>query len=146
MAVPDKILKSPQLPSLPAAAVRLLELARDPESEIKEVVETIRTDPALAAKILKAANSSYFGFRSKVTSIDRAVPLLGTTVVTSLALGFSLTDETTPAGPMYEYYNAYWMQSLAHAAAADLLGKHGRTAMECDSWPACWPISDGWPC
>ncbi|HID22791.1 MAG TPA: HDOD domain-containing protein, partial [Planctomycetaceae bacterium] len=132
MAVPDTILKSPQLPSLPAVAVRLLELARDPESEIQEVVETIQTDPALTAKILKAANSSYFGFRSKVTSVDRAVPLLGTTVVTSLALGFSLTDQTTPAGPMYEHYHAYWMQSLAQAAAADLLGKHARTAVECE--------------
>ncbi len=132
MTVPDSILRSSQLPSLPAVAVRLLQLARDPETDVRTVIETIRSDPAICAKILKAANSSYFGFRSKVTSIERAVPLLGTTVVTSLALGFSLVDDSAAAGPMYEFYQRYWLQSLAQAAASELLSQHAAAAVECE--------------
>ena len=132
MTVPDKILTSPQLPTLPSVAVRLLELTRNPDAEISDVITTIRTDPAISAKILKASNSSYFGFRAKITSIDRAVPLLGTNVVTSLALGFSLTDSTTTTGPMYQYYNAYWLRSVVHAAASEMLGQKSEPGLECE--------------
>ena len=68
--------------------MKLLELARDPETEFKDVIDVVKADPAITTKILKAANSSFFGFKSPVTSIERAVPLLGTTVVTTLASVF----------------------------------------------------------
>ena len=109
MIDPTKIWSSSQLPTLPSVAIHLLELSKDPETEIRDVIEVIKTDPAISAKILKSTNSSFFGFNSKVTSIDRAVPLLGTTVVTSLALSFSLVDAAMTTGPMVEHYNAYWM-------------------------------------
>jgi HD-like signal output (HDOD) protein len=54
----DKILKSPQLPSVPAVAIKLLDLAQDMDSSTRDIVETIKSDPALAAKILRSANSS----------------------------------------------------------------------------------------
>ena len=82
----QRILKSSQLPTVPTVALRLLELTRDPEVEVSEIVDTVKSDPAIAAKILKATNSSFFGFKSEITSLARAVPLLGTTVVTSLAM------------------------------------------------------------
>lgn len=122
MLNPRRIWASSQLPTLPTVAVRLLELAKDPEAELREVVDVIRTDPALSAKILKAANSSFFGFRNEVRSIDRAVPLLGTTAVTSLALSFSLSDGAMSRGPLVPHYRAYWMQSVVHAIAGELIG------------------------
>lgn len=121
MVDPQKIWSSSQLPTLPAVAVKLLETAKDPDSEIKDVVALIRTDPAISAKILKAANSSMFGLSTKVTSVERAVPLLGTTVSTSLALSFSLTEAAMTRGPTAEYYAAYWLQSIVHASAAERL-------------------------
>ncbi len=60
----DRILKSPQLPSVPAVAVKRLDLAQDMDSSTRDVVKTIKSDPALAAKILRSANSSHFSFRS----------------------------------------------------------------------------------
>lgn len=75
----------------------------------------------MCARILKATNSSFCGLRSKVTSIDRAVPLIGTTVVTSLALSFSLAEETMQSGAIAEHYFTYWRQSIVQASAAELL-------------------------
>lgn len=123
-----RILSSPQLPTLPSVAVRLLELTKNPETEIRDVVDVIKADPAISAKIVKAANSTYFGVRSEVKAIDRAVPLLGTTVSTTLALSFSLTDDAMTRGPLSDHYQQYWRQSVVQAVAAEELGRRVSTA------------------
>jgi two-component system, cell cycle response regulator len=120
---PKKIWSSSQLPTLPSIAMRLLELARDPETEFKDVIAVVKTDPAITAKILKTANSSFFGFKSPVTSIERAVPLLGTTVVTTLALSFSLVDAAMTSGPLAHHYTSYWKHSIVQAVAAEVMAE-----------------------
>lgn len=121
MLDPRHIWASSQLPTLPAVAIGLLDLAKDPETEIRDVIDLVKSDPAISAKLVKAANSTFFGFRSEVRSIDRAVPLLGTTVTTSLSLSFSLSDESMAVGPMAAHYNKYWQQSVVQASAAETL-------------------------
>jgi two-component system, cell cycle response regulator len=118
---PQRVWSSAQLPTLPTVAARLLELVRDPESTISHVVQVIKTDPAISAKLIKSANSSYFGLRSEVKGVDRAVSVLGTTVSTSLALSFVLSDDSMKGGPLAIHYRRYWRQSVAMAAAAEYL-------------------------
>lgn len=118
-----RLFASSQLPTLPSVAVKLLELAKNPETEIRQVIDAIKADPAISAKILKSANSTYFGFKSEIRAIERAVPLLGTTVSTTLALSFSLNDDTMNSGPVADHYNAYWKQSVVQASAAERLGQ-----------------------
>lgn len=132
MVDPKKIWSSSQLPTLPTIAMRLLELARDPETEFKDVIGVVKTDPAITAKILKAANSSFFGFKSPVSSIERAVPLLGTTVVTTLALSFSLVDAAMTSGPLSHHYTAYWKHSIVQAVAAEVLAERFAKALASD--------------
>lgn len=116
-----KIWSSPCLPSLPHVAGKLIEISRNPETEISAIVELLKSDPALTAKVLKTTNSSYFGLASKVTGLEHAVSLLGKNAVTSLALSFSLTEGAMDDGPLGEAYSAYWLQSTVHAAAAESL-------------------------
>ena len=123
MIDPRKIWSSSQLPTLPTVAMKLLELSRNPETELREIVSLIKTDPAISAKLLKAANSTFFGFSSKITSVDRAVPLLGTTMVTSLTLSFSVVDAAVTKGLLAEHYRNYWLQSVVHAASAEYLAE-----------------------
>src|SRR5579872_5342135 len=117
----QRIWSSAQLPTLPAVALKLVELLRSPNTNIEDIVETIKSDPAIVARLLKAANSSFFGLSSKVTSIDQAVILLGTTAVTALALGFSLVDTSLAHGPLGQAYADYWLQSTVQATAAKML-------------------------
>lgn len=117
----EKILKSPQLPSVPSVAIKLLDLAQDMDSSTREIVETIKSDPALAAKILRSANSSYFSFRSEIRTLEQAIPLIGRTVITSLALSFSLSAEAMTDGPFIEHYKQYWLRSVVQASAAESL-------------------------
>ncbi len=127
MIDPQKIWQSAQLPSLPVVAVKLIELSRSSTTEVSEIVNTIQTDPAIVARLMKAANSSFFGLSSKVKSIEQAVVLMGTNAVTALALGFSLVDTAVCKGPLGEAYTSYWLQSAVQAMAAKRLALRTRT-------------------
>ena len=116
----EQVWESPHLPSLPAVAVRLLEETRRPEVDLDRFAELISSDPALAARLLKAANSSFFGFRGEVASVGRAVNLLGAGGVVSLALSFSLSDDALKTGETADAYRAYWRRCVVQGAAAEL--------------------------
>lgn len=125
----DRILKSPQLPSVPAVAIKLLDLAQDLDSSTRDIVETIKSDPALAAKVLRSANSSYFSFRSEIRTLEQAVPLIGRTVITSLALSFSLSTEAMTEGVLADHYKSFWLRSIVQAAAAETLASDANPVM-----------------
>ncbi|QDU78413.1 Diguanylate cyclase DosC [Polystyrenella longa] len=132
MIDPKKIWSSNNLPSLPMVAIELLELSKDTDSEVSDYIRLVKSDPAITAKILKATNSSYAGFKNPITSIDRAVPLLGATVVTSLALSFSLSDAAHVAGPMATCFKNYWRSSVVKAAACEVIALEYNPGSESD--------------
>lgn len=112
-----------RLPTLPAVAVQLLNVFSDPDVAIREVARLIESDPALAAKILKAANSAQFGCGRGIADISRALTLLGKRTVTSLALGFSLSEVATGKGPQKELFQEYWLQAVVRAITCELIGR-----------------------
>src|SRR5258707_820504 len=88
----DRVLSCPTLPSLPGVAIKMLELVRQPGCTADKIAQVIQNDPALAAKVLKTVNSSYYGLPKACPNITRAVALLGMNTVKSLTLGLSLVD------------------------------------------------------
>lgn len=118
MIDPTRIWSLAQLPSLPTVAQTLLKLAANPETELRQVVQLVKADPAISAKIVKAANSTFFGVRSEVKGIERAISLLGPSVSNSLALSFGLTARASAPSPMATHYVDYWRQSIIQASAA----------------------------
>ena len=132
MIDPERIWKSSQLPSLPTVVVRLLELTNDPDTDVSTLVEVIRADPAITGKILRAVNSSYFGFKSEVKGLHRAVPLLGTSTVMTLALSFHLSSHAVSKGPLATHYRTYWLQSVVQGLAAELLAQRCESGMQCE--------------
>ena len=79
-----------ELPTLPSTIGRLLTLFEDKNSNASLITEVILKDPSLAAKILKVANSAYYGFSQKISDLERAVALLGFNMVKSLAISISV--------------------------------------------------------
>lgn len=132
----SRIWSSPNLPTLPAAAARLLELARDPDREHREIISAIKADPVICAKVLRAANSSFFGFPGRVASVDRAVPLLGSAVVTPLVLSFSLSDVARSDSPLGGRFAECWRHSAAQAAAAEVLAEMKGEGPSCEYFTA----------
>jgi HD-like signal output (HDOD) protein/CheY-like chemotaxis protein len=74
------------LPSAPSAFHQLVEVLQSPGSDAQSVARMLERDAALAAKVLQLVNSSFFGLRARVTSLEAAVALLGIQTVRSLVL------------------------------------------------------------
>jgi diguanylate cyclase (GGDEF)-like protein len=118
-----QIKSSPQLPSLPAIAVRVLELAKQSNASVGNLAKVISSDPALAAKVLKTVNSSFYGLPHQVSTINHALVLLGIQTVKTLALGFSLATSLNSKKSAHFDYVRFWRQSLYSAVAARTLAK-----------------------
>jgi diguanylate cyclase (GGDEF)-like protein len=124
----EEILSCPSLPSLPAVAVRVVELTKDTNVSMDELASSIQNDQALAAKVLRTVNSSFYGLRQRCTTIHQAIVMLGLSAVKSLALGFSLVSSLGGEdGDGFDYVR-YWRRGLytgvaakcvAHAAGRD---------------------------
>lgn len=123
----DRVLNCPNLPSLPAAAMEVLELTRDPKVTLERIAAAIQMDPALAAKVLRTVNSSYYGLSKPCSTISRAISYLGLNTVKSVVLGFSLVDSArrSAAGGGFDLA-AYWRASVYSAAAARLIAESVR--------------------
>jgi diguanylate cyclase (GGDEF)-like protein len=118
------------LPSTPAVAIRILELSQREDTSINEIVQAIKLDPALAAKLLRVSNSAFYGIRYEVTTLNRAISVLGINTAFSLALSFSLVKHLRNSDTKSFDAMGYWRQSAIAAAAgralAELLNKSMR--------------------
>ncbi|MEQ8318049.1 MAG: HDOD domain-containing protein [Phycisphaerales bacterium] len=119
----EEILSCESLPSLPATAVRVIELSQDPDCTVNELAETIRFDQGLAAKILKTVNSSFFGLRTKCGTIDKALVVLGLRELRNLALGFSLVPAMESAYTDGFDPIDYWRRGIYSAVAAKFIAQ-----------------------
>ena len=86
----ESLKASQKLPSPAGVALEILRLTHDADSTIDEIASVVESDPAIASRILKLANTSLAGLPRQVASVHRAVSMLGIRTVSYLALGFSL--------------------------------------------------------
>jgi diguanylate cyclase (GGDEF)-like protein len=107
-----------KMPSSPRLAARILELIGDPTSSATDFGNIIRADPALSARLLKMANSAYFAQRTSVTTIERAVTVLGLERVKTISLGFQLIAPLDRLGDGRFDMKAFWQHSLLRACLA----------------------------
>lgn len=109
------------LPTLPASAWEISQLARDDEASMDQMVRIITKDPPLAARLLKTANSPAFRIRAggELTDIKRAVVVMGFREVGDLALG--LTVISALSGGQSLGARLQLMRLWSHSAAVGLL-------------------------
>ncbi|MCX7800353.1 MAG: HDOD domain-containing protein [Fimbriimonadales bacterium] len=118
-----KVARSENLPVLPQVASSVLRLADDPNASPKMMERVIEKDPAVTAKILRVANSAYYGL-SNVGDIGRAIGVLGMNAVRSLVVGvvFQQMASSREHAPSYSKLE-YWRHSLAVAVTSRILAK-----------------------
>ena len=106
-----------QLYSLPAVAMKVLDLTNNPQVDTRALKDCIENDPALTSKVLRVVNSALFGLSREVSDLNQALALLGTKPLKLLVLGFSL-----PAGLFQnvaaDVLTHYWRHTLIRAVAA----------------------------
>lgn len=80
------------LPPLPGAALKLLTMCRDPEVPLRDIVGVIEVEPALTLKVLRLANSPFYGLRRKVATVRDAVVNLGADAIVNCVLAGCLAN------------------------------------------------------
>lgn len=85
-----RILSMKELPTLPTIAMEVLKLAKNPDAPMNSLVRIIQTDPSMTSKILKISNSSFYGMRSKINTINRAIVILGMNEIVNLVTSISI--------------------------------------------------------
>lgn len=104
------------LPTLPTVALRLIDLAENATSTLDDFADLVKYDPALVGKLLRTANSPFYGQWRKVTSLADAIGLMGLNATISLSLSFSLRGLSDVDGALGQ--TTYWTRSLLTALAA----------------------------
>jgi diguanylate cyclase (GGDEF)-like protein len=118
----SKLKASLSFPSPPAVAQQIIALARDPNTDISQVAAAIGRDPALAAKLLRVANSALYSRQRKSTNLRQALIVLGLQGATTLALGFSLVGTYRGLKSNGVDYDRYWRRAILSASAARCFG------------------------
>ena len=110
------------VPTLPAIALRAVEISNDDESSSKELAEFIGQDQALTSNLLTITNSAAFGSPGKVATIDRAVIILGFRKVRTLVLASATASFFSGKSDCLDRARL-WRHSIGTATAARLLAK-----------------------
>src|SRR5262245_1285452 len=117
--LPAVLRRADDLPSLPAVALEVLRISQDEDATLDDMASCLSRDPALAARLLKLANSSLFSTGKTVTTLQRATTLLGMKTVKLMALSFSLAGSLPRKGRQGSFdFTEYWHRSIVCAIAA----------------------------
>lgn len=106
------------LPTIPSVVAEVLSLVDGENTNARRLVEVIETDQALTARTLRLANSAYFGQARQVSTIPRAVMVLGFSTVRNLAFGVKVW-ESLGAGVKRQRIEGLW----AHAVLVSFLAR-----------------------
>ncbi len=105
------------LPSPKGVALAVMQLAQDEDATIADIARTIKADPALSGRMVKAANTAQFRGRRPVASVPDAIVVLGIKTVRQLSLGFSLVSDYRDGKCSAFDYDHFWSRSLIKALA-----------------------------
>jgi HD-like signal output (HDOD) protein len=117
----DIIASDPALVSLPDVFARICEVLNNPVSTAKDAAQVIGMDQSLAAKLLRLVNSAFYGFPTKVDTLARAVTIVGSRQLTTLALGISVVSLFRDLPPGLADVKSVWKHSVACGLAASAL-------------------------
>jgi putative nucleotidyltransferase with HDIG domain len=104
----------------PAAAEQVLRIVSNPRAGAADVARVVETDPALAARVMRLANSPFYGSPRRVSSTRHATVMLGFDTVRALAVSAacSLLDGRVEAGP-----DGFWRHAITTASAASVIAR-----------------------
>jgi HD-like signal output (HDOD) protein len=78
------------LPSLPDVVMRVNAMIDDPNVGLSEIGRLAATDPSITARVLRLANSGYYGLREQVTSAEQAATVIGSRALRNVAMQVSI--------------------------------------------------------
>lgn len=115
------------LPTLPVIAMEVNKMLKDYEISIEKLSGVIEKDQAMVPRILKLVNSSFYGFKSRVANINRAIILLGFNTIRNAVVAVSIIEALAVKKPVEGFdIKEFWMHSVAVAVISKYLAGETR--------------------
>ena len=125
----DRIKTIANLPTLPHIASRLMQIVHSPETSADAVASLVSQDISLSAKVLRLANSAFYGIPKSINTLNNAVVILGFKIIQTMVLSLTVFDmfacEDDDDGAVFDR-NEFWNHSLRCATIARLLAHRRR--------------------
>jgi putative nucleotidyltransferase with HDIG domain len=113
-----------KMPSLPTTVAKILQICNDPKTSPTDLNKLISLDPVLMGKVMKLINSAYYGLSQKITSLVRAIIMLGINTVKNLSLS---TAVLASLGKKTDFQalnmEGFWKHSICVGSTAKLIAK-----------------------
>lgn len=116
--LPDVNLDS--IPPMPQVAAEMMKLLNSPQSSAGRLADIVASDPAVAARVLRIANSSFYSMSRQVTNLSMAIVVLGERTLKNLVLAASLRGINRVFGPNEKML---WEDSMVCALASRFLAR-----------------------
>jgi len=112
------------LASFPDIYYKINEVLNSPRSSASHMADVVEKDTSLSAKLLKIVNSAFYSFPSKIDSIRRAITIIGTKELATLAVGISAIEAFNGIPRELTNMKVFWRHSIACGVFARLLGTY----------------------
>lgn len=121
------IMSAADLPTIPIVAIKVMELIESECATADELAKIVASDPAVAARVLKISNSSFYGCRRQIQTLSGAIVILGFSTLRSLVVAASVKQVYKPYGLTEKML---WEHSFAAGLAAKMIARQTRAANE----------------
>lgn len=112
------ILNYNDIPAMPNVMVKALNVIKDEGSGLNDLADVMCYDQALTTQVLRLVNSAYYGFAQQITSINKALPLIGMDQAKNIIITFAMKPMLTSRGG-----KEMWEHSIRTAVACEYLAK-----------------------
>jgi HD-like signal output (HDOD) protein len=125
---PDRIRRITEsiigLPTLPTVVAKMIDLVDNPKTSASSLARLIASDQALTARILKLANSAYYGFSREISTVNMAIVVLGFNTVKDMGLSLSVFD-VFKSGKQSAVFDParFWEHSIACGIASRTIAR-----------------------
>jgi HD-like signal output (HDOD) protein len=124
-----------EISSLPAVALRVIEVAGRPDSDAADLKTAIEADPALCVRVLRCVNSASFGLRARVTDLDKTISFLGFNQIRDLAVTACVSDLFRSTQSIGTYLRAdLWKHLVSTAVCARMIAARQRVSAHQDAF------------
>ena len=113
-----------EISTIPVVVTRAIQVLHDPKSSARDLTDLIINDQVLAGKILKVANSAFYGLPTKINNLNRAILLIGFNEIRRIITPILLFDTyKNLTNNKYFSSKGFWCHSMAVAGACEILAE-----------------------
>ena len=117
------IMTASDLPTIPVVATKVMQLIENESATAEELAKVVASDPAVAARVLKISNSSFYGCQRQIQTLSHAIVVLGFATLKSLVVAASVKQVYQPYGLTEKML---WEHSFGAGLASRIIAKESR--------------------